>query len=116
MVRARVFEDEGNCSLSCEYRVMQTGKYRLNVLHASSHVPGSPFTVVAKAGVGGLKDWKASRQREAASDAERAAAERAEAAGHGRFVRPTRVLRTLRLDARAPSTFSIRKERGFPSA
>ena len=66
MVRARVF-DEGNGSLSCEYRVMQTGKYRLSVMHAGSHLPGSPYTVVAKAGVTGLKDWKASRQREAAS-------------------------------------------------
>ena len=61
-VRTRVY-DEGHGCFCCEYRVMQSGKYRLSVMRGGVHLAGSPFTVVAKTQVKGLNDWKASRQR-----------------------------------------------------
>lgn len=64
--RVRVW-DEGDGSYACEYRVTSTGKYRLTVMRGGQHLPGSPFAVSAKSGAGALKDWKATRSREAAS-------------------------------------------------
>ena len=68
VVRARVY-DEGDGLYTVEYKLLQTGKYRLSVMRAGQHLPGSPFNITAKAGEAkkSLKDWKVERSREAAN-------------------------------------------------
>jgi hypothetical protein len=66
MVRVRIV-DGGDGSFTCEYRVHQTGKYRLLVTHAGKHLAGSPFTVVARSAPGGLSDWREKKAREVAN-------------------------------------------------
>ena len=68
VVRARVY-DEGDGLYTVEYKLLQTGKYRLSVMRAGQHLPGSPFSISAKAGEAkkSLKDWKVERSREAAN-------------------------------------------------
>ena len=66
IVRARV-HDEGNGLYNVDYKLPSSGKYRLSVMRAGSHLPGSPFALVAKPQTKDLKEWKAERQKEASS-------------------------------------------------
>ena len=78
VTRARVFyEDDG--TFMCEYRVTQTGKYRISVLRHGTPLAGSPYTVVAKAAAGGLNDWKQKRTTEVSTLRQKRAAVKASA-------------------------------------
>lgn len=66
VMRAKVYyEDDG--TFLCEYRAMQTGKYRIAVLRHGTPLRGSPYTLTVKAPAGGLKDWKQKRAAEVTS-------------------------------------------------
>jgi hypothetical protein len=76
VTRTRIWsEDDG--TFTCEFRPMQTGKYRLAIMRHGQHLPGSPHALAVEAAAGTLKDWKAHRQREVSSLRQKRAAAKA---------------------------------------